>query len=91
LTGDYDVIATWQVLREALRLEERAGGLLILQDLERLRADDMLSQDKELEIWRRIRDQAPGLFAGTALTGHPEPGQCLHQEEAWTVSRTSVP
>jgi hypothetical protein len=68
LTRDYGVIATWQVLREALRLEERAGGLLVLEDLERLRADDMLSQDKELEIWRRIRDQAPGLFAGTALT-----------------------
>jgi hypothetical protein len=64
LTGDYGVIATWQ----ALRLEERAGGLFILQEWERLRADDMLSQDKELEIWRRIRDQAPGLFAGTALT-----------------------
>jgi hypothetical protein len=68
LTRDYGAIATWQVLREALRLEERAGGLLVLEDLERLRADDMLSQDKELEIWRRIQDQAAGLFAGTALT-----------------------
>lgn len=41
--------------------------LLVLEDLERLRTGNDLSEDKQIEIWKRVKDRAPGLFAGSAL------------------------
>nr|WP_300614428.1 DUF2321 domain-containing protein [Trebonia sp.] len=40
--------------------------LLVLEDLERLRTEADLGQDKQVEVWKRIKDRAPGLFMGSA-------------------------
>lgn len=40
--------------------------LLVLEDLERLRASDDLDEQQQFAVWQRIRTRAPGLFAGTA-------------------------
>ncbi len=39
---------------------------LVQEDLDRLRAVADVPEDKQLEIWRRIKARAPGLFAGGA-------------------------
>jgi hypothetical protein len=41
--------------------------LLVMEDLERVRTESNLPDKDELEVWRRIKDRAPGLFGGAAF------------------------
>jgi hypothetical protein len=39
----------------------------VLEDLERLRIETDLGENKQAEIWKRIKHRAPGLFTGNAM------------------------
>jgi hypothetical protein len=56
-------------LENLLDIEEidQPTRLLVLEDLERLRIETDLGEDKQAEIWKRIKDRAPGLFVGSAM------------------------
>jgi hypothetical protein len=56
-------------LENLLDVEEidQPTRLLVLEDLERLRMEVDLGEDKQAEIWKRIKDRAPGLFTGSAM------------------------
>src|SRR5271154_2574219 len=47
---------------------DQATRLLVLADLERLRTEFDLDDKKQTEIWKRIKDRAPGLFTSSALS-----------------------
>lgn len=71
--GEPEPWATWadRIYQLENLLDEQdldtATGLLILEDLERLRDAAELDEGRQLECWRRIKKRAPGLFADSGL------------------------